>query len=210
VLEGIRATFVIATAAAMATVIVGTFLGLVAAYLGGWVDQIVGRLADVLFAFPALLLALLVSAIVGYGVPGTLLSIVLITVPLVVRVARAAGLTAANRDFVRSAEVSGASRARVLVIHLLPNVAGPMVVQASYVISVGMLIESTMSFLGLGVQAPNASLGSLVRDGSPYLTVAPWLVFIPGGFLAVAITAVNLLGDGLRDALDPRDVRVLR
>jgi peptide/nickel transport system permease protein len=210
VLEGIRTTFVIATIAAFATIVAGTLIGLIAAYLGGFADQIVVRAADVLFAFPALLLGMLVSAVVGFGTPGALLSIALITLPLVVRVARAAGLTVARREFIASAEVSGASGMRVLAMHLLPNVTGPMIVQASYVISIGMLIESSLSYLGLGVQAPEASLGSLVRAGSTYLTVAPWMVLIPGLFLAVAIMSVNLLGDGLRDALDPRDVRALR
>ena len=114
-----------------------------------------------------------------------------------------------GRDFVVSAEISGASTRRIVVTQLLPNISGPVVVQATYAISVAMLVESAVSFLGLGVQPPAASLGSLMQEGSFYLTVAPWLTVFPGIVLALAILSVNLLGDGLRDRFEPRPVRRL-
>jgi peptide/nickel transport system permease protein len=133
-----------------------------------------------------------------------------VTLPLMVRVVRAATLTIADRDFVVTAEVGGASLARLLFIHVLPNIAGPLIVQATYALSVAMLVESGLSFLGLGMQPPDASLGSLVSQGNLYLVFAPWLVFAPGAVLALAILSVNLLGDGLRDMVDPRVQRLLR
>jgi peptide/nickel transport system permease protein len=138
------------------------------------------------------------------------ISIVLICSPQMVRVVRAASLNVVHRDFVTAARVGGASTPRVLLIHVLPNIAGTAIVQATYALSVGMLIESGLSFLGLGLQPPQASLGSLVHEGAVYLPIAPWLVLIPGAVLAAVIMSVNLVGDGLRDALDVRGVEVRR
>lgn len=209
VLEGIGTTFVLATGAVIVTAVAGTLLGLIAGYLRGPVDEIVVRMADVLFSFPAMLLAILVAAFSGPGGPAAVASIILVTVPLLTRVVRAATIAIADRDFVVSARVEGAGLGRVVVVHLLPNVVGRAVVQATYAVSVGMLVEGGVSFLGLGIQPPDASLGSLLREGSIYLTLAPWLALAPGLLLALAILSVNLLGDGLRDALEPREIRAL-
>ncbi|GAA0966837.1 ABC transporter permease [Acrocarpospora macrocephala] len=208
--EGIRTTFLLAGTAVMVTAAVSVLLGMMAAYYRGLVAELITRGADVLFAFPALLLAILLAAIVGPGAPGALISIVLICSPLMVRVVRAASLSVVDRDFVVAARVGGAGPGRILLVHLLPNIAGPAVVQATYALSVGMLLESGLSFLGLGLQPPSASLGSLVHEGAVYLPIAPWLVLIPGTLLTLAIMAVNLVGDGLRDALDVRGVEVRR
>jgi peptide/nickel transport system permease protein len=210
VVEAVRNTVLLAAAAVSITVAVSTVVGLLAAYRGGAVDLVVVRAADALFAFPPILLAILAAAIAGPGSAGALASIVLVTLPLMIRVVRASTLTVAGRDFVAAAEVGGASLPRILFVHLLPNIAGPIIVQATYALSVAMLVESGLSFLGLGVQPPDASLGSLVYEGTIYLTIAPWLVFVPGAVLGMAILAVNLLGDGLRDVIDPRAPRVLR
>lgn len=208
--EAIRATFLLATSAVLVTAIVGTAAGLAAGYAGRATDAVIMRFADVLFSFPALLLGILIAATLGTGSFSTTVAISLVTLPLFVRVVRAVTLSVAERDFVISAEVSGASFARILVVHLLPNVAGATIVQLTYAISVGMLVESALSFLGLGVQPPSASLGSLLRQGAVYLTIAPWLVFAPGAILTLAIMSINLLGDGLRDALDPLKGRGLK
>jgi peptide/nickel transport system permease protein len=210
VLDGIRATFVLSVTAVVATTLIGTSLGLLAGYVGGLVDQVIGRAADVLFAFPAILLALLVSAVLGFGAASTILSIVFVALPLMVRVVRAATLILAKREFVEAAKVVGASPARVLLIHLLPNVSGALAVQVSYACGAAMLIEGGLSFLGLGVQPPESSLGSLVREGSAYLSIAPWLSIAPGTVLGLAIIAVNLVGDGLRDHMDPLQPRRLQ
>lgn len=208
-MEGIQVTFVLSVTAVALTTVVGTFLGLVAGYVGGAADQIIGRAADVLFAFPSLLLALLVSTLLGFGSHAAVASILLITLPLMVRVVRAATLALSAREFVLAAQVCGAKTSRILRVHLLPNVADTLAIQATYACGVAMLLEGSLSFLGLGVQAPGASLGSLVREGTAYLSVAPWLTFAPGTILAIAIFVVNLTGDGLRDVVDPLPTRRL-
>ncbi|HVU14972.1 MAG TPA: ABC transporter permease [Phototrophicaceae bacterium] len=210
VLQGIRITFLLATAPVLITSAIAVMIGMLAGYLGGWFDELVVRLADVLFSFPSLLLGMILVAILGPGIPGIMVAIVLLTLPLMVRVVRAMTLTVAGRDYVAAARVSGSSLGRLLIVHILPNIAGAVVVQATFTISVSMLIESGLSFLGLGVQPPVASLGSLVHDGSVYLVTAPWLAFAPGIFLACAIFSVNLLGDSLRDRLDPLEARLLK
>lgn len=210
VVQGIGATFLVSSAAVLITGLLGTLLGMVAGYMQGFTDSLIARLADVLFAFPALLFGLLAAAVLGAGGSAAVVVIATATLPLFVRVIRAATLSVSKRDFVVAATVSGASTWRVLRIHILPNVWGAAVVQLSYALSVGMLIESGLSFLGLGVQPPLASLGSLLRLGSVYLNLSPSLVLIPGLCLALSIMSVNLLGDAIRDALEPLRGRPLQ
>ncbi len=203
VVQGIGATFLLSSVAVVITALAGCFLGIAAGYLGGWVDAAVARCADVLFAFPALLFGLLAAAVIGPGNTSAILVISIATLPLFVRVVRSVSLSVAQREFVVASVVAGASTLRVMGVHILPNILGAAIIQLTYALSIGMLIESGLSFLGLGVQPPEASLGSLLRLGSVYLTVAPWLVLIPGIVLALAIMAVNLLGDAIRDRLEP-------
>jgi len=194
----------------MLTAALGALIGMISAYVRGWVDGLIMRLADVMFAFPALILGLLVAALIGPGDVSVVTVIIAATLPLFIRVVRAVTLSLVERGFVVAAEVAGASRMRVMIIHLLPNITGAVLVQLTYALSVGMLIESGLSFLGLGIQPPYASLGSLLRTGAVYLTIAPWMVFSSGGVLSLAIMSVNLVGDGLRDMLDPLRGRSLR
>ena len=210
VFEGILLTFIVSTVAVLIASVVGALLGMIAAYTHRALDETVSRIADMLFSFPPVLLGLLVTAILSPGIHSAVAAIVLITLPAMVRVVRAATLDVARRDFVIVAEVAGASFGRRLFIHLLPNTAGVVAVQTAYSISLGMLIESALSFLGLGVQPPSASLGSLLREGALYLDVAPWLAFGPGALLAAAILSVNLFGDGLRAMVDPLEANPLR
>jgi len=210
VVQGIRVTFLIASIAVMLTAALGTLIGMMSAYVRGWVDALIMRLADVMFAFPALILGLLVAALIGPGDVSVVTVITAATLPLFIRVVRAVTLSLAERGFVVAAEVAGASRMRVMIVHLLPNITGAVLVQLTYALSVGMLIESGLSFLGLGIQPPYASLGSLLRTGAVYLTIAPWMVFSSGVVLSLAIMSVNLVGDGLRDMLDPLRGRSLR
>lgn len=204
VLEGARTTLVISVTAVLLATLLAVPLGMIAGFRKGAVDQLITRTADVLFAFPAMLLAILVSVTFGAGRRAVIIAIVFITLPLMVRVVRASTIEVVQRDFVTTSRVGGASTLRVLAVHLLPSVAGSVVVQASYAASVAILTEGALSFLGFGVQPPAASLGSLVQDGTQYLVVAPWLVLAPGSLMVVAILSLNLLGDGLRDRLDPR------
>jgi peptide/nickel transport system permease protein len=208
--QGIRATFLVASIAVLLTAVLGTVIGMTSAYVGGWVDVLIMRLADVLFAFPALILGLLMAAIHPSGNFGVVTVISTATLPLFVRVVRSVSLSLSDRGFIIAAEIAGASRTRVMFVHLLPNIAGAVLIQLTYALSVGMVIESALSFLGLGVQPPLASLGSLLRTGALYLTIAPWMVFSAGIVLSIAIMSINLLGDGLRDLLDPLQMRSLR
>jgi peptide/nickel transport system permease protein len=210
VVHGIRTTFLVSAMAVLATAFIGTIVGMLSAYFGGFVDTLVMRLADVMFAFPAIVLGLLVSALLGPGIFPAVLVISFVTLPLFVRLVRAVTLSVAGREFVVAAEVAGASTARILVLHLLPNVSGAVVVQLTYALSIGMLVESGLSFLGLGTQPPDASLGSLLRLGAVYVGIAPWLVMSSGLLLALSIASVNLTGDGLRDAIDPLRGRALQ
>jgi peptide/nickel transport system permease protein len=203
VVEGIRYTFLLATVAVLVTAALGTLLGMIAGYIGGGADQAIARLADVLFSFPALLFGLLVAAVLGPGSLGAMAVIAAATLPLFIRVVRSVTLSIVERGFVTAAEVAGASLWRIVGLHVLPNILGAVIVQLTYALSIAMIIESTLSFLGLGVQPPIASLGSLLRQGSVYLTIAPWLVLSSGATLSLAIMSVNLVGDALRDALEP-------
>jgi peptide/nickel transport system permease protein len=203
VVGGIYVTFVLAAVSVLLTAILGVMIGLAAAYFGGRVDMSVARFADILYAFPAIILGLMIASIVGPGSVAIITVIVAATLPLFIRVVRSVALSIASQEFVIAAEVAGASPLRIMLVHLLPNVAGAVIVQLTYALSIGMLIESALSFLGLGAQPPYPSLGSLLQLGAAYLTIAPWLVFPPGIVLSLAILSVNLVGDGLRDAIDP-------
>jgi peptide/nickel transport system permease protein len=210
VLGGISTTFFISSVAVLIMAVLGTFIGIAAAYYGGTFDAIVARLADVLFAFPALVFGLLISAIVGMGNTAAIIVIVIDTLPRFVRVIRSVTLSVAERDFVVSSVIAGGSSFRAMLVHILPNIMGVAMIQLTFSLSVGMLIESGLSFLGFGVQPPAASLGSLLQLGTVYLTTAPWLALIPGLMLALCIGSVQLLGDTLRDALDPLRGRDLK
>ena len=210
VVRGIRTTLLLSLVSVSGTAVLGTLIGLYAAYAGRWVDLAVARLMDVMFAFPALVLGLLVAALIGPGGVSAVAVILFATLPLFVRVVRSVALGLVGRGFVVAAEVAGASRLRVMLVHLLPNVLGAVVVQFTYAVSIGILIESGLSFLGLGSQPPQSSLGTLLRLGAVYLTIAPWLALSAGAVLAVSIAAVNLCGDGVRDALEPLRGRALR
>ena len=209
VVVGIRATFLLSAAAVAMTACLGTLLGMTAGYFRGAIDRIVARGADVLFSFPALLVGLFIAAAVGPGETSAVAVIAVAVLPLFVRVVRSVTLALTGRGFIVAAEVAGASSMRVMGVHILPNIAGAVVVQLTYALSVGMIIESALSFLGLGVQPPDASLGSLLRQGSAYLTFAPWLALTSGAVLAAAIMSVNLVGDAVRDWLEPLEGRPL-
>jgi peptide/nickel transport system permease protein len=210
VAEAIGNTLLLAFVAVALATIAAMVLAIPAGYLKGPLDRIVVALADTLFSFPALLFAILVAAVLGPGRPAAVAAVVLVTLPRMVRVFRQAAMTVAERDFVVNAEVSGIPAGRVMAAHIVPNIAGPIIVQATFGLSVAMLVESGLSFLGLGVQPPSASLGSLVSGGLDALALNPWLVFIPSVLLVAAIVAVNLVGDGLRDLFEPRELRSLR
>ena len=200
----LRVSLALAAISALAAAVIGTLFGLVAGYFGGFLDEIVMRLTDVLFAFPTLLLALLIAVVMEPGTPGLIVTIVVATVPVFSRVARGPTLSVRSAEYTIAARVSGARPARILLRHVLPNISTPLLVQLAFTLSGALIAEAGLSFLGLGVQPPRPSLGSLLRDGKTYMELAPWMMLFPAATLALAILAVNLLGDELQAVTDPR------
>ncbi len=201
--DGLKVSLLLVTVAVLITAVIGVFLGMLSAYVGGFMDGLIVRIADIQFAFPIVLVGLLVTAIMGPGTTSVVGVIAFATLPMFVRLVRSVTIKVAGREFIIAAEVAGASLTRILCVHILPNIIGSSIVQLTYAISIGIIIEGVLSFLGIGVQPPEASLGSLVRQGSLYLTVAPWMVFASCSVLSLVILSINLLGDGLRDVIEP-------
>lgn len=201
---GMRVSLAIALISAGLAAAIGAAIGLVSGYAGGLVDEVVGRLADVLFAFPAMLLGLLIVMVLEPGSRALVVTILVITLPIFVRVARGPTLGLKQAEYVTAARVSGATTRRVVFRHILPNLTGPLLVQVTFSLSVALIAEGAFSFLGLGVQPPNPSLGVLLRDGKTYMELAPWTMFFPALALAGMILAINLLGDELHGVIDPR------
>jgi len=181
----------------------GVPLGLIAAARPGWVDELVARGADILFAFPAILLALLVIAILGPGATHAALAIGLFNIPVFARVTRASARAIWTRDFILAARLAGKGQILISLEHVLPNVAGPLVVQASLQLSLAVLAEAGLSFLGLGAQPPAVSWGRMVADAQTLIGTAPSLVLLPGLAIVVTVFAINLTGEALRDSIAP-------
>jgi len=184
--------------------VVGGVLGLVAAYKGGVWDMVIMRFADILFAFPSLLLAIAVLAVLGPSLYNVMVAIGIIFIPIFIRVTRASGMVIAQEQYVEASRASGASPMRVMFRHVLPNAMAPLLVQTTLAISYAILAEAGLSFLGLGAQPPEPSWGSMLSSGRGFMTFAPWTAVAPGMAIFVAVLGFNILGDGLRDVLDPR------
>jgi len=184
--------------------LVGVTLGLVSGYRGGWVDNLIMRLVDVQLAFPGLLLALCIIAIIGPGLENVIVAVGVFSVPTFARVTRAEALSLKQRDFVLAAKMLGAGDGRIMVQHLLPNSMAPILVIATLRVGTAILTAASLSFLGLGAQPPSPEWGAMLSDGRQYLTIAPHVATFPGLAILITVLAFNLLGDGLRDALDPR------
>ena len=183
---------------------VGCLLGIVAGYLGGRIDGIVMRMMDAVLSFPPLVLALALGAVLGAGLTGVLIALGVVYTPTFARLMRGQVLAITAREYVDAARALGAPPWRVAWRHVLPNASTPIVVQASLSVAFAILAEASLSFLGLGVQPPQASWGSMINAGRGYLQAAPWIVFGPGAALFVTVVGLNFVGDALRDALDPR------
>jgi len=183
---------------------VGTVLGLVGGYAGGWPDLVIGRVMDVLFSFPTLILAIGIAAMLGPGLNNAALAIAVVYAPLFSRVARGPVIAEREKDHVVAAQGLGASWPRVVFRHILPNVLAPLIVQASVSLAFAILIEASLSYLGLGTQPPDPSWGTMLNEGRTYLETAPWMSIFPGLAIMVTVFGFNLLGDGLRDTLDPQ------
>jgi len=203
VVHGARSSLGIAAASVTVSLILGSTLGLFAGYFGGALDLVIGRIMDVLFSFPALLLAIAVAAMLGPGVRNTSLAIAVVYTPLFVRVIRGPVISERHRDYVQAARVIGASHRAIIYRHILPNVVSPIIIQASAALSTAILIEAALSYIGLGTQPPAPSWGTMLSEGRTFLETAPWMSIFPGLAIALTVLAFNLVGDGLRDAFDP-------
>ncbi|MBI3686925.1 MAG: ABC transporter permease [Actinobacteria bacterium] len=200
---GVAASLRVVVLAVAIAALTGTLAGVTAGFLGGHTDAVVGRAADVLFAFPAILLAMAVVTGLGRGWVNTAIAIAVVYTPIFVRVSRGPTLAVRHAEYVLAGRVLGFSRRRLLLRHVLPNVAAPVVVQVALSLSWAVLTESALSFLGLGTQPPDPSLGLMVADARTLLAPAPWTLLAPAAAIVVVVVGFNLLGDGLRSALDP-------
>jgi peptide/nickel transport system permease protein len=201
---GTRISLEVGVIAVSIGVFVGTLIGLAAGYYGGWVDDVLMCTMDAVRAFPALVLALSINAVLGPGIGNVMIAVGVVSVPTFARLAHGQVLSVREREYVTAARVSGVGAWRMMLVHILPNISSPIIVQASLGAAFAILAEAGLSFLGLGVRPPTPSWGSLLRTGYQYLNVAPWLALSPGVAIFLAVLAFNLLGDGLRQALDPR------
>jgi len=184
--------------------VVGVVLGLVSGYYGGWLDTVIMRLLDVQLAFPGLLVAICIIAIIGPGLENVILAVGIFSVPLFARVTRAQVLSLKEQEFILAARMMGAQDGRIMLTHLLPNAAAPILVLCTLRIATAILTAASLSFLGLGAQPPIPEWGAMLSDGRAYLSIAPHVATTPGLAILITVLAFNLLGDGLRDALDPR------
>jgi ABC-type dipeptide/oligopeptide/nickel transport system permease subunit len=184
--------------------IVGTFLGLLAGSLGGWVDQILSRLMDILMSMPSMLMAIVVVAILGPSLTNTILAVAVVSIPAVFRLVRGAVMSEMSKNYVIAARAYGANWWTVAVINVLPNCMAPLIVQATLGFSDGILNAAALGFLGLGAQPPLPEWGTMLSDARASIETSPWLVTLPGLCILLIVIGFNLLGDALRDALDPK------
>lgn len=203
-LVGARTSLIVGAGVVTLSAILGTLVGGLAGFVRGWVDLVLVRVIDVFMAFPGILLAIALAGILGPGIGNLILALAAVGWVGYARLARAQVLTLARRDHVTAARALGRGPAAILVRHLIPLALAPLIVEGTFGVAGAVMAEAGLSFLGLGVQPPDASWGSLVRDGVSYLLVAPHLVLAPGVALLVVVLSVNLLGDALRDWMDVR------
>lgn len=203
IIYGDRVSLTVGLIVTVSALVLGLILGLTAAYAGSWVDALIGRVTDTLMAFPGILLAIAILAALGTGIVRVSIALTVVYLPQMIRVVRGTALAVRQRLHVRSATALGASPVRLMVKHIAPFVMGPATVQATFVFAHAILYEASLSFLGLGIQPPQATWGNLVSDGLIQMSTDPQLVIYPSVAITIAVLAVNLLGDALRDRIDP-------
>ena len=203
-LYGARLSLVIGIAVVALAIVVGIVLGLVAGYFKGLADIAIMRLMDILMTMPSLLLAIVIVAILGPGLMNAMLAVAIVVLPHYVRITRAAVIAEASKDYVVAARVSGAQTVRLMFSEILPNCAAPLIVQATLGVSTAILDAAALGFLGLGAQPPTPEWGTMLADAREFVLRAWWVVTFPGLAILITVLAFNLLGDGLRDALDPK------
>ncbi|MEO3999313.1 ABC transporter permease [Mesorhizobium sp. CAU 1732] len=204
-LYGARASLLAGVVSVSIAVLVGVPFGLLAGYFGGWVDAVVSRVTEALLAIPFLILAIALAAFLGPSLTNAMIAIGLSATPLFIRLTRGQAMAVKTEDYVEGARAIGLPNTLIITRYIFPNVLPPIVVQATITIATAIIAEASLSFLGLGQQPPNPSWGSMLNTAKNFMTQAPWMSIIPGGAIFLVVLGFNLLGDGLRDALDPRD-----
>lgn len=201
--DGGRFSLLIALIVSLLTTVLGTLIGALGGYLGGWVDGVLSQLTNLFLIVPALVILIVVGRVYGGSPMSTAILLGLLLWPQIARIVRGLFLQYKNQEFVLAARAAGAKSPRIMFRHILPNTVGPIVVSATLLVGTAIILESTLSFLGLGVQAPDTTLGTLVAKAKGSLTERPYELLLPAGFIVAITLAVNFLGDALRDALDP-------
>ena len=204
VLDGASVSLQVGFVAVGISLVAGSLIGLMAGYYGRWLDDGLMRFMDVLFAFPAILLAIVVVAVLGPGITNAMIAIGFVYTPIFARIARASSLSVREEVYVRAARSSGGGDLRIMARHVLPNIAAPLIVQTSLSLAFAILSEAALSFLGLGVQPPDPSWGRMLSEGRSFIEQAWWMALFPGLAIFVVVLAFNVLGDALRDVLDPK------
>jgi ABC-type dipeptide/oligopeptide/nickel transport system permease subunit len=204
VVFGSRTSLVVGLSSVVFSILVGSTLGLISGYGGFWTDNIIMRSMDVLLAFPSLILAIAIVTVLGPGLQNALLAIAIVNIPVYARLARAQVLSLKESEYVLAAHAVGAGDNRILYLHILPNALTPLIVQGTLGIAGAVLEAAALSFIGLGAQPPTPEWGAILSEGRNYVFTSPHLVFFPGIAIMITVLGFNLLGDGLRDSLDPR------
>jgi len=203
VVYGSRTSLILGLVGPVLAALIGTTLGLIGGYLGGWTDRLLGRFVDLLLAFPALLLGILVAAVLSSGFWSMVAVLTIAFAPRFARIARASTLMLRNEPFIEAARAAGLTHPRIIFRHLLPNIAGPVVVVLTLWIATAIRLEATLSFLGLGTQPPEPSWGNIIRDGLSNMYASVWPIVGAGVAITITVLALNMIGDAVRDVLDP-------
>jgi peptide/nickel transport system permease protein len=201
---GARTSFMVAVMVVSLTAVAGTLIGTVGGFVGGWIDHLLVRVIDIFLAFPGILLAIALAGVLGPGISNVVIALSVVGWVGFARLARAQVLSLKHRDHVQAALALGVRRSRIVVRHLLPLIVAPLIVEGTFAVAGAVIAEAGLSFLGLGVQPPEASWGSMIRDGTRYMLMAPHMVLAPGAALMLVVLGVNLLGDRMRDWFDVR------
>ncbi|MDX8351793.1 ABC transporter permease [Cognatiyoonia sp. IB215182] len=204
VVLGAQTSVMIAGAAVLMSIVIGLPLGIISGYYGGTLDNVLMRLVDTLLSFPALLLALTISAVLGPNITNTIIAIGVAFTPYLARIIRGEALRVAQMPYVEGARAAGTTDFWIILRHILPNIMPAIIVQGTISLAFAILAEAGLSFLGLGTQPPNASWGLMIQASRDYLDVAPWTALVPGVAVAITVLGLNMFGDTLRDVLDPR------
>jgi ABC-type dipeptide/oligopeptide/nickel transport system permease subunit len=201
---GARISLLVGVASTLVALVLGCGVGVVAGFIRGWVDAVLSRWVDVVLSFPILLLALAIRAVFGASLWIIIVVVAFATWPYISRIVRGQAMIIREQEYVQAARALGASDLRIMCEHVLPNLIGPLIVYGTLIIPVNILLEASLSYLGLGLPPPTATWGQMLADGQAYYATAPWMIAVPGFALLTTTIAFNLIGDALRDALDPR------